>query len=240
MRDLLNQLSVLNRPFVVGCNSWAWEFLKKAVMAHLLLPPPLTFAPFDYKKLKGWFGHIAEKASEGNINFFNADDRSQFFTETEGSVVQDSYLNTLASESRGIPWIAWNLWRKSLRLERVEKEKRMEDEEEKESEKKKRSVLLGADRGVRVIWVEALASLHFPEEQKVDSLLVLHALLIHSRLTVEELLAVTPNVETTSVVPALLKAGIITLHAKSLMCAPAAYPQVRVHLEDAGFTMDQI
>ena len=43
VRHLLAAVDVLRRPVVIGCNSWAWALLGKAVGADLLLPSPITF-----------------------------------------------------------------------------------------------------------------------------------------------------------------------------------------------------
>lgn len=62
IRQLLDRLEQSKRRMVIGCNTWAWDFLCKATQAELLLPSPLTFQSFGADELRAWFHSLEEDA----------------------------------------------------------------------------------------------------------------------------------------------------------------------------------
>lgn len=223
VRRLLAALDAQPRPFVIGCNSWAWAFLVKTVGADLILPEGLTFHSFDAERLHRWFAELGGEESTEKITFrLSQNGKDVMEVDSEGALRSD-YLKRLAAHSLGIPWVAWHLWRSSLRREREE----------------------GADTQEIVpdentLWVSAVQNFTLPSDHRQTALLVLQALLIHGRLTAEELRHVLPLVGETFIVAGLITAGFVEKDGDEMRCRPAAYPSARTELFAAGFPMDRL
>lgn len=220
IRQLLDRLDQSKRRMIIGCNTWAWDFLCKATQAGLVLPSPLTFQSFGADELRDWFHSLEEDApidwefrlSSNGVNLF-ADDAKKHH-----------YFNGLAAESLGIPWVAWHRWRKSLRYVRQKNNKSQQADQP-----------ASKDSDERTLWVVNLPPLSLSQDHFEQASLVLHALLIHGGLTVAELRAVVPIVGELRVVSALIHSGFIRRSDNVLQIVPTAYPEIRRELIAAGF-----
>ena len=137
----------------------------------------------------------------------------------ENGELKSDYLKTLAGHSLGIPWIAWHLWRRSLRS----------DKRESVSEDAATAVT-DKEPGEQTLWVAALEEFMLPGADEQTALLVLHALLIHGPLTAIDLRLVLPTVGESSILPTLTKAGFLERSGDLFSCRPAAYPAIRTVL----------
>jgi hypothetical protein len=250
IRSLLEALSRLERPCLVGCNSWAWAFVAKAVGATLVLPSPVTFAPLDAAHLRNWFidlakgEEIARSADPGAMNPSEStdtpdDDRPPvvFRMASSGANVlgddqdggHDSFLRQLASLSLGTPWVAWHLWRESLRT--------ASDTNELSDKVKK-----ATEGDARTLWVTQVPEFKLPADHEQASLLVLQALLMHGSLTEPELRSVLPMLEEPGMVAALQSAGFVERCGDDgqLRVRPAAYPAVRTALKADGYPVGEL
>ena len=108
LRRLLAALHLSERRVLISCNSWAWSFLCKAAEIDMILPEPVTFAPFDAARLKDWFGDLAIADGTSAIQFkYSQTGEDLFAAETpEGDGDSDDYFRRLAAHSLGIPWMA--------------------------------------------------------------------------------------------------------------------------------------
>lgn len=245
VRALLARLDRLDRRCVVGCNSWAWAFLCKSVQAHLVLPDGLSFQPFDARRLSDWFARLASDETLDAVSFRISDTGDDVFARADDGELLHDHFETLAARSRGIPWVAWHLWRRSLRA-------RIDTAAGSAANAAGQSVACATDpvAGVtesgkhaneQVLWIVALEEFSLPGTNELaDALLVLQALLIHGHLTAVQLAEVTPIVGESTVVSCLLRAGLVQLNDGQLSCTPAAYPAVRGGLLAAGFSMDAL
>lgn len=223
IRQLLDRLDHSQRRIIIGCNTWAWDFLCKATQAGLILPSPLTFQSFGATELRDWFQSLEEDApidwqfrlSSNGVNLF-ADDAKK-----------NHYFNGLAAESLGIPWVAWHRWRKSLRYERPKNGKAKQTDQPDQSASK--------ESDERTLWVVNLPTLSLSQNHFEQATLVLHALLIHGGLTLDELRTVVPIVGELRVVSALIQSGFIRRSDSVLQIVPTAYPEIRRELIAAGF-----
>ena len=224
IRALLDQLAELDRRVVVGCNSWAWQYLVRAVRADAVLPAPLIFQPFDAMRLRNWFRAIARN-DDPPIQFLDARSGEDILALDDNGRPHDR-LFSLAARSHGIPWIAWRLWRRSLR-------RRIPDDETDAPDV--------ADDDAHTLWVIALEEFSLPGRNNDDSLLVLHALLIHGPLLPNQLAAVLPFTGAGNTLNSLLAAGILEHDAHGrLACTPDAYPAIRTGLTTAGFPIAEV
>lgn len=227
IRALLARLDGLQRHVVVGCNSWAWQFLVQAVHADVVLGPPITFQAFDAPRLRDWFSQMAVSERLGPVEFLDSRTGKEILAVDENEDVHD-VLVALAARSRGIPWIAWRLWRRSLR-DRALTEDDADDAELSETAQ-------GATTDEKLtLWVIALEEFSLPGANRTDTLLVLQALLIHGALTPQQLGRVLPVVGESNMLAALLAAGIVEREGEHVYCAPAAYAAIRSGLSTAGF-----
>lgn len=214
VRRLLNYLAIHRRRCVIGCNSWAWQFLAKSIHAGRLLPSGLVPNAFDADRLQTWLMELA--AEEGHADHV-------FRLAEKGSVVDSNYFAKLAARSLGIPWVAWQLWRRALRLGpsgSQRSQQKFPDE--------------------RTIWVSDVEVFHVPRDETSPALFALHALLIHDRLTASELDTVVPAVNASQILPSLVEAELVELHNGEYSSIPAAYPTIRSRLVDAGFPKDRL
>lgn len=223
IRSLLEQLARSDQPFIVGCNSWAWRFLTVAIEANLLLTKAVTCRPFDAARLQSWLAELAI-SDEATHNVFRlAKSGSTIIGKDADQSVSDNYFSTLAARSLGIPWVAWQKWRRSLRLGQ-ENGETLTDE------------LADSD----TVWVAELEEFQLPSHEVDAALLTLQSLLIHDSLTAAELERTTPNIRRSGVIAALLNLGLIRRVQDAYYSTPAAYPAIRQKLAAAGFPVDRI
>lgn len=220
IRSLLESLADLKRHCVIGCNSWAWAFLCKAVDAHLILPEPLTLKPFDEPRLRRWIAGIArQQAVEGTRFRLNSNGKNIFALDRKDRP-REEYFETLAARSRGIAWVAWHIWQRSLKKARDTEDNDYSDDDQ------------------QTLWVVALEEFSLPGSDGTQALLILQALLIHESLSARELECVLPDPGSSGMRHALHRAGFIGEKSGRYYCRPAAYPAIRDGLATAGFPLD--
>lgn len=231
VRSLLETLGRIERPCLVGCNSWAWPFLARAAGATLALPSPLSPAPLDGPELRAWLGTLSSggggsaqatvfRSASSGVQLLGAEGESR--KDAQECEQVDRFLRHLAALSLGIPWVAWHLWRESLRI--------ATDPDVLPPKARK-----AARDERRTLWAVDPPEFALPNHHEQPSLLVLQALLMHGGLTEPELQSVLPAIEEPGVVGALQSAGFIERHADgNLRVRPAAYPAARTALQADG------
>ena len=226
VRALLAALDALDRRVVIGCNSWAWAFLGKAAGADLLLPDPVSFRAFDAARLHRWFLELSTAEATASVKFRLPKTGENVMEEDDEGKLKSDFLATLAGRSLGIPWVAWHMWRRSMRSD--QEQAVAEDMEAMASSDE------STEAGEQTLWIAALDDYVLPGKTEQTGLLVLHALLIHGPLSAEHLRLVLPIVGESNIVPVLVKAGFLQRTGDTLACAPAAYPAIRSGLAAAG------
>ena len=245
VRGLLASLATGERRCLIGCNSWAWRFLRRVADADLLLPEPLTFAPFDAERLRRWFAELAEAEGTRAVRFREAGAGTDVFSRDADDAFESDYLETLAARAGGVPWVAWSLWRLSLRTvdEIDEKPERDEAAEASAAAGERREARDGPDAeaaDVDELWLVRPGEPELPFGHERTARLVLHALLLHGPLDGETLAEVLPLVGESNVVPALERSGFVERDGTRYRCAPAAYVTVLESLQTAGFSTPEI
>lgn len=235
VRMLEDEIARSDRHYVLGCNSWAWRYLSKATGLPLIAGAPVTVAPFGGEALRRWFAELAAEDLDRGLRFRLASSGARLLDDEAGSEAGD-FFRRLAARSRGIPWVAWQMWRQTFRSA---KELEEEDETADTSE-------AGADR--HTLWIAALSEQVLPGDPPRAMLLVLHALLIHGSLTADQLSAVLPapsagpGVEAATA--ALVSAGFVERVTEGevtrFRCRPEPYPAIRQGLSSAGLPVGTI
>ena len=237
VRRLLSEVTSGKRRCLIGCDSFAWKYLSVTLGADLALPTGLVFQPFDELRLHHWFSQLKDDASTRGMEFrLSKNGQDIMETDANGKPKSD-FLKRLASRSLGIPWIAWHLWRRSLRSAREHGEDGVEKNDEDEGGNERPDPL---DTVSSTLWVVDAGDFSLPKEQRQASLMVLHAVLIHGALTVEELRQVLPLVGESFVIAALARDGFVELEGDHIRCRPAAYPSIRSELSSSGFSIDSL
>ena len=216
VRALLGRVAAGERKCLLGCGSFAWAFLSRAVEADALLPHPLSLRAYDAERLRNWFAELAAHG-DAEATLFRFSDGGHEIDLAARQPQADNYFKRLASRSLGIPWVAWHQWRQSLRS-RADTD----------------------PAGPQTLWVGELETYALPSRHEPDELLLLQALLIHGSLGADGLRETVPSVRAAGVVPALVGAGLVERCEGEYRCRPAAYPAVRAGLSAAGFPLDEL
>ena len=230
VRALLAELAAGERRCVVGCNSWAWLYLARAVEADLLLPPPLTFAPFDAPRLHRWLAELAVADGTRDVVFRTSGSGTDVFARDADDGFESDFLPGLAARSRGVPWVAWRQWRRGLRTRREGADGDGEDGPEDDADG------ADADGPEDTLWLVETGEPVLPIGHERTARLVLHALLLHGELATAELARVLPVVGESNIVPALARAGFVERADGRYRCATSAYPAIFESLATAGLS----
>lgn len=229
VRLLLDRVSRMTRPVLIGCNSWAWQFLRKSCEIDLIFPDPLMFQAFDKTRIRRWLGTLAHSPEDTETFCFRSVSTGRdVFGNGEGEAEVSAFMTDLARRSHGIPWIAWHLWRMSLRV--MDRDQASSDTEGALDRKP-------AD-GIETIWVMDLPAPTVPNRNDQNALLVLHSLLIHGGLTEDQIVQTVPLVSYTNVLTSLVRARLIDQIDGQYRCLPSAYPAIRDGLKNNSYPVD--
>jgi hypothetical protein len=243
LRGLLETILSHRRRWLVACGSWAWAFFSRVFKVEAMLPSPWILAPFDQERLQRWLPEAGQEAARPGL-VFRQTDSGKFIlppaTEEAGEKSPDlsTFLKYLAAYSRGIPGIAWALWRHSLYLA-------LEPELEERA--------TGAGEGPaaleqagKTIWVKPWSQIARPSipnlPERAQLLLVLHALMLHGGLwdrVLPELLPIIP-IEIMEYLYLLEAAGLVQSDQGFWRVTPQGYPAVRQSLQSEGYLVDDI
>ena len=249
LRRLLEMIISHPRRWLIACDSWAWAFFSQALKLDAVFPSPWIMAPFDQSILQVWLPE-AGGASERPTIIFRQSDNGKFILppaaespesgrpdQTSGIGLSD-FLKYLAAYSRGIPGIAWAIWRHSLHLAMEQEADEIEDNEENDQPK--------AAEGEKTIWVNPWPQLTWPFipnlPERPQLLMVLHALMLHGGLrggAVQEILPFAP-MEFLEYIYLLEASGLVESDQGFWQVPPAGYPAVRQALQSEGYLTDAI
>ena len=221
MRQLITFLS-MRRRVLIGCNSFAWAFLTKAIGLDLIAPGPFTFRPFDGPALEEWLVDLAGDEIDSGTGFRFADSGGYLLREGAEKETRH-FFETLAGRSRGAPSIAWHMWRDMLRLDDLETQNAGTQGQQ--------------SRARETFWVASLEELVLPGDYPRELLFALHSLCLHGRLTPEELTMLVPGQAGAAMIPALRGSKFVRFEDGELAIRPEAYPAVRSGLRASGFPL---
>lgn len=208
VRAMLVRVCESENRVILGCESWAWQYLIKSIDAHHLLPEAKVVQALTADEIRAWFADMVEGASLGaDVKFRSARDGSDIFAKDSG------YFRQLALESIGIPWVAWAIWRRSLFTT-------------------KRDELSDS------VWVRHPTTPDPPETDEREASLILHALLVHGGLPPGWMREVLPLVGADTVIAMLQRKDLVEIREDRLHITPEAYPSIKIMLEDASYPGD--
>lgn len=250
VRELLQQLRTLRRPVVVGCDSWAWAYLSKAIHVDALLPNAYALAALCGPTLRAWLAELCGGDDACPREFRFADDDSRLvLTADESTKDADSaehrgFLDRLASTSRGIPEVALALWEHCLRTVKDDSPSDQTSEKDQDSRGEADEVATTVDPPTgQITWIQskALSDLPLvPSDLTRSDAIVLHTLLIHAGLS-EELLSELLPFDASQISRSLLLLGnldVVCQRENTWTVQPLAYPNVRRFLKHERFLVD--
>jgi hypothetical protein len=220
---------------LIGCDSWAWAYIRHIWSGRV--PSVFVVQAFTHQSLEAWFQTLATGSDLAPFLFRQQDNGKyvlnpppELAEEIDPPVEISNFLRRLASYSRGIPGIAWALWRRSLLGEFNE----ALSEEERQQIHQFRAT---------TIWVRSWDQLKepsFPADFSRAQAFILHTLLLHNCLPTE-LLARLLSLSATEVFQhlcSLQAAGLVEEDAETWCVSPLGYPVVRQFLKGEGYLTD--
>lgn len=247
-REFLECLWEKRSRCLLGCDSWAWAFLEKVASTHLFFRSPLVLQAFDQERMGRWFRALAACCGRRIVIFRQSDtgevilstEETVDITEGDSRTGEDSgngkeeggYLARIAARSRGIPLVAWAIWRNSLL---ISAEEPVADEVQKAAER---------DKGL-TIWVKPWGTVEFPEVPpditRAEQFL-LHALLIHGGLLTETISMILPlsPADATRCLTRMSSSGLIKQEEGIWRVTLSGYPAVRQYLQNEDYLVDAL
>ena len=216
---------------IIGCDSWAWAFLRHVWRGRV--PVTVTLQAFDETRLARHFRKLADASGDRPLRFLQSDDGRDVLPppdaeETPGET--SNFLQLLAAHSRGVCGIAHAIWHANLQSAL----------DEKLDEK-------GDDAACRIanqtVWVtpwSQIAHPCLPSGAGRDEAFVLHTLLLHNGLPIElmeRLLHLSPD-QIMGTLILLEESGLVALDETAWQVTPQGYPAVRHFLQAGDYLID--
>ncbi|WP_204987600.1 hypothetical protein [Nitrosomonas sp. GH22] len=204
--------------------------MKKAVNADLVLPVPDSLAPMNAEILGKWLLELMSEELQQPATFCDHNNGKEILRCEEDGTISDKFMQQLANDSGGIPWIAWQLWCRSLRTE-AERDDQSDNTEEPEKQQ------ASGDKGI-VFWTIRNQPPRLPRGHEHAACLLSQALLIHGSLPEQMLSAVLPPATgESSLIVALIRSGFVECHGDEIRCLATADPVIWTSLANSGMTM---
>lgn len=248
---LLDWLQTTNRRCLIACDSWAWVYLKKTLQIDVMVPTPLTLAPFDGAKLQFWLPFLANQIHNGRFMFKQVEDGNLIFPladtyskamahfQAPGEVERygdwitvHHFFRQLAAYGRGLPGVIWQLWRQSLEIDIDSKIDRLKSE-----------AALGDDKRYTV-WVQSWSRLQLPGLPSglgTNESLVLHTILLHGGASAALIADLTPlsHNEVRQILQMFFRHNLLEKNEDVWQVSLQAYPTVRSYLANEGYLVDE-
>jgi len=250
IRKLLPHMKDSGGRWLVGCNSWAWSYLSRAVGINSLFPVPLVLQALDGLLLPRWFHSLVKSSEKCCLVFRQSDNGDSIFSVKGGHKKTDQeihseektgdvpeiheapdFMKKIAARGRGIPLVCWAIWRNSLQ---IAGEKAIDMDALKAA---------AGDKGI-TIWVRPLDKIELPEVPpditRCESF-ILHVLLLHASLpdNMIRLLLPFPPDEIARGMNHLELHGLIKLEEGARRVSLSGYPAIRQHLYNEGYLVDE-
>ncbi len=208
--------------WLIGCNSWAWQYLNKIYQMNAYLTNTILLPPLQDEATKEWLEPVAKnlnlnwQADNEALQIETKEARSKHQELDEIAKVQQDYYEKLADISQGISDVAGDLWWRSLKIDPTETD----------------------TENIRYVITK-------PKLPDIPSLLVedrylLYSLLLHGGMSLAHLTASLGKNE--SIVKSrtqyLLQNGVIGKEQNLIYVNPAYYPKLKSLLSNNNFLVD--
>ena len=220
---------------IIGCNSWAWAYLRHVWRGRV--PTPFSLQACNTLDLAGHFQRLADPTGNRQILFRQSDNGLPILPPlNSGDTPKETsnFLQFLATHSRGIFGVAWAAWRASLRTE-PEAKIAEEDDNDETAE---------PTTGQQTVWVIPWTQLSLPELPSAagrDEAFVLHSLLLHNGMGSKLLPTVLPlsSNQIQETLSRLQERRLVVQDTTIWHVTALGYPAVRQFLHARGYLVDQ-
>ncbi len=216
---------------VIGCDSWAWAYLKH--VSPIPRPDALTLQAFDGARLSRYFAESTSAQSRARLQFRDArNGRAVLSVPAEANDEVSAQINDLAAHCRGNVGMARWYWRERLRSEPEKDEEGSERIDAQEGD---------AVPQAEIIWVSTAAEdPTIPDGEDDETVLVLHALLLHDGLPATLLpdLLPLPHYRIVATLLLLKDLGVVQSQGDRWSVSALGYAAVRQTLLSHGYLTD--
>jgi hypothetical protein len=225
MSDLLDHLASRGGNTLIGCNSWAWLYLKQFDNPHLLFEDVKTIPAFNADGLAAILQRALTK--EGTAKTLTSiESGDAILTRDSDGALKDPFLQNLAGRSLGHPCVALEMFFR--RIAEIDTGDDDEEDAKKDGDH--------ADK----IWAGLPKPRSLPSGSGQSPLFALHALLIHGPRPVSALNAQLPCRHANGTWAQLKRAGFIDIENGTARVTRHSYPDIRSELGAAGFNLDKL
>ncbi len=250
LRKFVEKIFKANSRYIIGCNSWLWHYIASAMHLGDSFSRVCYLQSLQAQDLQQLFCWLESQQNHRPTVFRQADNGSFVLPpELTGkgrvevadniagakSEFPSSFLKKLAVESRGIPLVAWAIWRNSLRL--------APDEDVAEIAREVADNDAAATAKAKTIWVKAFENIELPVVPEgagqADAFLLLF-LLQHDGLTAETIFALLNfgRDQLISLLNRLQKAGVVVFENNVWRASWQGYPAIRRFLAEQDHLQD--
>ena len=205
---------------LIGCDSWAWAYLRKTT--SLSACSALTLEAFDGWRLGAYFGQSLQSKKSKSIRICSARNGSDILSSENLISDQDDVcpeLKELAAHCRGNIGTAWKYWREKLCM--LSEQNRDE-------------------KGEEVYWLaDTQDSVLFGDADE-DEIFIVHALLLHNGLPIWILPVLLPisGYRIEAILHRLQGQGVVELRADRAHVTALGYASIRSELRSRGYLTD--
>jgi hypothetical protein len=248
-RLFMAKLVSLGQKCIIGCNSWLWKFLTQAMHFSESFLEPCFLQSFGANELQDFFCRL-ESQNGVNLTVFRQTDTGAFvlpmlktYEGTMSKKLKEEYedkkedfpalfMKKLALHSRGIPLVAWSIWRSSMNM----------GPEEEVAEAAKDAA--AADRG-KTIWVKPFEKISKPEIPTGlgrSASFILQLLLIQDGLP-QNIIYKLLDFDKDAIAGTLYQlrqAGVVVLENDVWRVSWIGYPEVRRFLSQEDYLLDSM
>lgn len=243
LRRLLAKLHQNKQKCIFGCNSWLWQYLESAMQLRGSFGRCYFLQSMSGANLQTLFAVQSQHSGEnfvfsrqpdnGAINLLqlSASECIEFSSSQNGKNKENStdvitdFFNKLAVDSRGIPLVAWAIYRSSFKVP--------DEQENKDETPKQRPVAL-LERSTAIM----IPRLPLPVTQKIAFLLVF--LLQHDGLTLDAIaeILIMDKAQILGLLGLLKESETIFAENDVWKINWQSYPAVRSFLAENDFLLD--
>lgn len=238
VRRLLDWLWESDVPCILVCDSWAWAYLTEVHPLDGFVTSPWTLNALSALQLDRWFSQLARREQRADFVFRQNDNGKLILHHrigeqtANGSEKTSNYLRHLAARSKGIPGVAWSIWRYSLQINDPKEITKQVQEKAK------------MDQGI-TIWVtpwEEIELPHIANRLDGDETFLLHALMLHNGLPDELLPGLLPmtSKRVFGALHRLRTYSVVEAAQNGWQVTPVALPAVRAYLRTEGYLTDEL
>lgn len=217
MRDLLDRIAKSETKLIVGCNSWAWRYLRSVTSIDLVFERPCTTPAFDALALAALLKPVLAESGDPS-KYMSVETDDPIFEINSDGELSDPYFAKLAKRSLGLPWVAIEMFFDDTVSSK-------DDDGERDDDR---------------TWLKFSTQPKLPSENTAQLCMALQNLLIHGPSDKEKLSQICPKDAPTYLWTALRRSGFIEMDGDIAHIATSHYPAIRSALGTAGLNLDKL